>query len=310
MKDYYEISVNINPAAIELVTDVFFEQFECEGVIQAEEKYKDLELIETTNNIAKGYILFEEEKFAPLDIQKIFYNAREDLIEKGFSEEELGSWSIDAKKVVNQDWSKKWKEHWKPTRASEHIVICPSWEDYALKKDEILIHLDPGSAFGTGTHATTQLCIQAIEKYVKDGDFVADIGTGSGILAIAAVKCGASHAVGIDNDPLVIDVAIDNAQVNNVLSKIEFEHKTADELLKNHSSEFDFVAANILHNVLAEIMEDLKGLMKSGAYMVLSGILDEKKQVVYDAIEKHGLSVVETLKQENWIAIVVKKTQV
>lgn len=310
MKDYYEISVNINPAAIELVTDVFFEQFECEGVIQAEEKYKDLELIETTNNIAKGYILFEEEKFAPLDIQKIFYNAREDLIEKGFSEEELGSWSIDAKKVVNQDWSKKWKEHWKPTRASEHIVICPSWEDYALKKDEILIHLDPGSAFGTGTHATTQLCIQAIEKYVKDGDFVADIGTGSGILAIAAVKCGASHAVGIDNDPLVIDVAIDNAQVNNVLSKIEFEHKTADELLKNHSSEFDFVAANILHNVLAEIMGDLKALMKSGAYMVLSGILDEKKQVVYDAIEKHGLCIVETLKQENWIAIVVKKTQV
>ena len=310
MKDYYEISVNINPAAIELVTDVFFEQFECEGVIQAEEKYKDLELIETTNNIAKGYILFEEEKFAPLDIQKIFYNAREDLIEKGFSEEELGSWSIDAKKVVNQDWSKKWKEHWKPTRASEHIVICPSWEDDALKKDEILIHLDPGSAFGTGTHATTQLCIQAIEKYVKDGDFVADIGTGSGILAIAAIKCGASRAVGIDNDPLVIDVAIDNAQVNNVLSKIEFEHKTADELLKNHSSEFDFVAANILHNVLAEIMEDLKGLMKSGAYMVLSGILDEKKQVVYDAIEKHGLCIVETLKQENWIAIVVKKTQV
>lgn len=310
MKDYYEISVNINPAAIELVTDVFFEQFECEGVIQAEEKYKDLELIETTNNIAKGYILFEEEKFAPLDIQKIFYNAREDLIEKGFSEEELGSWSIDAKKVVNQDWSKKWKEHWKPTRASEHIVICPSWEDYALKKDEILIHLDPGSAFGTGTHATTQLCIQAIEKYVKDGDFVADIGTGSGILAIAAIKCGASRAVGIDNDPLVIDVAIDNAQVNNVLSKIEFEHKTADELLKNHSSEFDFVAANILHNVLAEIMGDLKALMKSGAYMVLSGILDEKKQVVYDAIEKHGLCIVETLKQENWIAIVVKKTQV
>ena len=307
MKDYYEISVSINPCAIELVTDVFFEQFECEGVIQAEEKYKDLQLIETTNNIAKGYILFEEEKFAPLDIQKIFYDAREDLIEKGFTEEELGSWSIDAKKVVNQDWSKKWKEHWKPTRASEHVVICPSWEDYALKKDEILIHLDPGSAFGTGTHATTQLCIQAIEKYMKPGDFVADIGTGSGILAIAALKCGASCAVGIDNDPLVIEVAIDNAQVNNALNKIEFKHETADELLKTHSEKFDFVAANILHNVLAEIMGDLKALMKTGAYMVLSGILDEKKQVVFDSIEKHGLSVVETLKQENWVAIVVRK---
>ncbi len=307
MKDYYEISVNINPAAIELVTDVFFEQFECEGVIQAEEKYKDLELMETTNDVAKGYILFEEEKFAPLDIQKIFYDARENLIEKGFTEEELGSWSIDAKKVVNQDWSKKWKEHWRPTRASEHVVICPSWEDYALKKDEILIHLDPGSAFGTGTHATTQLCIQAIEKYMKPGDFVADIGTGSGILAIAALKCGASQAVGIDNDPLVIDVAMDNAQVNNVLNKIEFKHETADELLKTHSEEFDFVAANILHNVLAEIMGDLKALMKNGAYMVLSGILDEKKQVVFEAIEAHELHTVETLKQENWIAIVVQK---
>ena len=251
--------------------------------------------------------MFEEEKFAPLDIQKIFYDARENLIEKGFTEEELGSWSIDAKKVVNQDWSKKWKEHWRPTRASEHVVICPSWEDYALKKDEILIHLDPGSAFGTGTHATTQLCIQAIEKYMKPGDFVADIGTGSGILAIAALKCGASRAVGIDNDPLVIDVAMDNAQVNNVLNKIELKHETADELLKTHSEEFDFVAANILHNVLAEIMGDLKALMKNGAYMVLSGILDEKKQVVFEAIEAHGLHTVETLKQENWIAIVVQK---
>ncbi len=307
MKDYYEISVSINPCAIELVTDVFFEQFECEGVIQAEEKYKDLELVETTNDIAKGYILFEEEKFAPLDIQKIFYEARESLLEKGFTEEELGSWSIDAKKVVNQDWSKKWKEHWKPTRASEHIVICPSWEEYALKKDEVLIHLDPGSAFGTGTHATTQLCIQAIEKYLKNGDFMADIGTGSGILAIAAVKCGARHVIGIDNDPLVIDVAVDNAQMNNVLNKIEFKHETADELLKTHPGKFDFIAANILHNVLADIMGDLKALMKNGAYMVLSGILDEKKHVVFDAIEKQKLQIIETIKQENWVAIVVSK---
>lgn len=307
MKDYYEISVNINPSAIELVTDIFFEQFECEGVVQAEEKYKDLELVETTNNVAKGYILFEEEKFAPLEIQKIFYSAKEALIEKGFAEEELGSWSIEAKKVINQDWSKKWKEHWKPTHASEHVVICPSWEEYSLKKDEILINLDPGSAFGTGTHATTQLCIQAIEKYMKNNAVVADIGTGSGILAIAAIKCGAERAIGIDNDPLVIDVAIDNAQLNKVLNKIEFRHETADELLKAFSGRFDFVAANILHNVLAEIMGDLKALLHNGAYMVFSGILDEKKQVVIQAIEEQDLKIVEVLRQENWIAIVVQK---
>lgn len=207
------------------------------------------------------------------------------------------------KKIINQDWSQKWKEHWKPTKASEHVIICPSWEECTRKKDDILITLDPGSAFGTGTHATTQLCIQAIEKYLKKGDEVADIGTGSGILAITAIKFGASHAVAIDNDPLVIDVAKDNAQMNNVFNKIDFSHATADML----SEQYDFVCANILHNVLAEIMGDLKNIMKPASYMVLSGILDEKKQVVLDAVEKHGLKVIEILHQEQWTAIIVQK---
>ncbi len=303
MKDYFEVSVKINPNAIELVTEVFFERFECEGVVQAEEKYKDLELIETTNNIAKGYIRYEEADFKLSEIQKIFSNAKEELKEEGFTDEELGEWTVTAQKVINQDWSQKWKEHWKPTRASEHVVICPSWEECSHKKDEVLITLDPGSAFGTGTHATTQLCIQAIEKYLKKGDEMADIGTGSGILAITAIKFGATHAVAIDNDPLVIDVAQDNAQVNGVYNKIDFSHATADML----SEQFDFVCANILHNVLAEIMGDLKNIMKPKAHMVLSGILDEKKPVVLEAIEKHSLNVTEILHQDQWVAIVVQK---
>lgn len=303
MKDYFEVSVKINPCAIELVTEIFFERFECEGVVQAEEKYKDLELVETTNNIAKGYVLFEEGDFSPSEIQKVFTNAKEELKLDGFTDEELGEWTITASKVINQDWSQKWKEHWKPTKASEHVIICPSWEECTRSKDDILITLDPGSAFGTGTHATTQLCIQAIEKYLKKGDEVADIGTGSGILAITAVKFGAVHAVAIDNDPLVIDVAKDNAQMNCVFNKIDFSHATADML----TEQYDFVCANILHNVLAQIMGDLKNIMKPQAHMVLSGILDEKKQVVLDAIEKHGLRLVETMQQDQWIAFVVKK---
>lgn len=303
MKDYFEISVKINPAVIEIVTEIFFDRFECEGVVQAEEKYKDLELIETTNNVAKGYVLCEEEDFSPSEIQQIFTHAKEELKKEGFTDEELGEWTISAKKIINQDWSQKWKEHWKPTKASEHVIICPSWEECTRKKDDILITLDPGSAFGTGTHATTQLCIQAIEKYLKKGDEVADIGTGSGILAITAIKFGASHAVAIDNDPLVIDVAKDNAQMNNVFNKIDFSHATADML----SEQYDFVCANILHNVLAEIMGDLKNIMKPASYMVLSGIHDEKKQVVLDAVEKHGLKVIEILHQEQWTAIIVQK---
>lgn len=303
MKDYFEISVNINPSSIELVTEIFFERFECEGVVQAEEKYKDLELIETTNNVAKGYVKYEETEFSPNEIQRIFTDAKEELKEEGFTEEELGEWTISAKKVINQDWSQKWKEHWKPTKASEHVIICPSWEECTRKKDDVIITLDPGSAFGTGTHATTRLCIQAIEKYLKDGDEVADIGTGSGILAITAIKFGAVHAVAIDNDPLVIDVAKDNAQMNNVFNKIDFFHATADKLIE----QYDFVCANILHNILAEIAGDLKNIMKPGALMVLSGILDEKKQVVLDAVEKQGLKIIETLNEEQWTAFVVQK---
>lgn len=302
MKDYFEVSVSINPNVIEIVTEVFFDRFECEGVVQAEEKYKDLELIETTNDVAKGYIRYEERDFKPSEIQQVFDEARNALKEEGFTDEELGTWQVSVKKVINQDWSQKWKEHWKPTKASEHIIICPSWEECSHKKDEILITLDPGSAFGTGTHATTQLCIQAIEKYVKQGDEVADIGTGSGILAITAIKFGAVHAIGIDNDSLVIDVAQDNAQVNGVYNKIDFSCATADAV----TEQFDFVCANILHNVLAEIMGDLKAIMKPQAKMVLSGILNEKKDVVLAAVEKHGLSVVEILTQDQWVAIVVK----
>lgn len=303
MKDYFEISVKINPNAIELVTEVFFERFECEGVVQAEEKYKDLELVETTNNIAKGYIRCEEEDFKPSEIQKVFDHAKEELKEEGFTDEELGSWEISAQKVINQDWSQKWKEHWKPTKASDHVIICPSWEECTPQKDEVLITLDPGSAFGTGTHATTQLCIRAIEKYLKQGDDLADIGTGSGILAITGIKFGAAHAVAIDNDPLVIDVAQDNAQVNGVFNKIDFSCATADMICE----QFDFVCANILHNVLAEIMGDLKAIMKPSSYMVLSGILDEKKPIVLEAIENHGLKIVETMTQEQWVGIVVQK---
>ena len=302
MKDYFEVCVKINPCAIELVTEIFFERFECEGVVQAEEKYKDLELIETTNNVAKGYIKYDEEDFSIEEIQKVFDLAKEELKEEGITDEELGTWSITAKKIINQDWSKKWKEHWKPTKASEHVIICPSWEECAKKDSEILITLDPGSAFGTGTHATTQLCIQAIEKYLKKGDEVADIGTGSGILAITAIKFGASHAMAVDNDPLVIDVAKDNAQINGVFNKIDFAYGSADML----TEQYDFVCANILHNILAEIMGDLKRIMKPHSFMVMSGILDEKKQIVLDAVNEQALKVVEIMQQEQWVAIVVQ----
>ena len=188
------------------------------------------------------------------------------------------------------------------THVSEKITVAPDWIDYTPKaKDEVIIKLEPGCAFGTGTHATTQLCMLAIERYLKAGEAVADIGMGSGILAICAKKFGAGYVYGCDNDETVIDVAKENAHKNGVECK--FELNTADKI----EEKFDFVLANILHNVLAEIMSDLKNIMKDNGILVLSGILDEKKQVVLDAISRCGLVLLEESHMNQWTSFVVRR---
>lgn len=296
MNNYFELRISINPEIEEIVSDICFSNFECEGVVLAEEAYKDLEMTSTTRGTLRVFLT--ELNSNPIEILK---TERELLKERGFSDEELGSWEISLDEKENQDWSKKWKEKWTVTHVTERIAVVPSWLTYEAKENEITITLDPGCAFGTGTHQTTQLCMKGMEKYLKPGDKMADIGTGSGILAICAMKFGASSAYGCDNDETVIDVCKENAEINN--TKCTFELKTADEL----SEKFDFVCANILHNVLAEIMGDLKNIMKDGAKMVLSGILDEKKPVVLAAIEKQDLKIIDTIHQDQWVAFVVEK---
>ena len=235
------------------------------------------------------------------NISDILLEQRKLLKSRGFSDAELGSWDFTFEEKVNQDWSKKWKEKWDITRVSDKLVVVPDWLEYIPKKDEAVIRLEPGCAFGTGTHQTTQLCMKAIEKYMPRNSEVADIGTGSGILAVCAMKFGAKSAFGCDNDETVIDVARENAIKNNV--ECTFELNTADKIHK----QYDFVLANILHNVLAEIMGDLKAIMKDGAYLVLSGILDEKKDIVLAAIKRENLELVEEMHQDQWVALVVKK---
>ena len=297
MNNYFELKISINPDIEEIVSDICFSNFACEGVVLAEEDWKDLEMTATTRGTLKVFLT--ELTSNPIEILK---TEREILKSRGFTDDELGSWEVQLDEKENQDWSKKWKEKWTVTHVTERIAVVPSWLEYEPKDDEIIITLDPGCAFGTGTHQTTQICMKAIEKHLKKGDSMADIGTGSGILAICAKKFGATEVYGCDNDETVIDVCVENAKVNKV-EDIVYEFSTADKLMKK----YDFVCANILHNVLAEIMGDLKNIMKPQAKMVLSGILDEKKPVVLDAIHKHGLKIVETIHQDQWVAFVVER---
>ena len=295
-EQYYELRITINPNMEDEISNMCFEIFDCGGVILEEEAYKDLEMIYTTKGTLKAFIKDNE------NVAERLKTAKEEMIANGFSEEDLGSWDFTITKIENEDWSKKWKEKWDVTHVTDKITVVPTWIDYEPEENEIIIELDPGCAFGTGTHQTTQLCMKHIEKYMSKNVDVADIGMGSGILSILAKKLGANYVYGCDNDETVIQTAIDNAVLNKC-PDIIFELNTADKI----SQKFDFVCANILHNVLAEIMGDLKNLMKDDAYLSLSGILDEKKPVVIEAINNNNLSIIEEIHQDQWTSFVVKK---
>lgn len=303
-KNYFELRLKINPDMEDLISEIFFDNFDCEGVVLAEETYKDLEMVSTTEGTLKIFLkdddstTFEDMKY---DVENVLDLYREEFLSRGLTDEKLGSWDFELEEKKSEDWSQKWKEKWDVTHVTDKIAVVPDWIDYVPKKGEVIIKLEPGCAFGTGTHQTTQLCMKALEKYMKPNDKVADIGMGSGILSILAKKLGASYVYGCDTDDTVIEVAKENAKKNGV--DAIFELGTADKV----NEKFDFVCANILHFVLAEIMGDLKNLMKKGAIMSLSGILDEKKQMVIDAYEKENLELVEEIHQDQWTSFVVKR---
>lgn len=295
MKTYFELLIKINPEIEDVISEFCFDNLPCEGVILAEEAYKDLEMTSTTQGTLK---VFLTERPQALDL--LLGEYRKLLLSRGFTDEMLGSWEYSLTEKKNEDWSKKWKEKWDITRVTDKIVVVPDWLEYNEQPGEVVIRLEPGCAFGTGTHPTTQLCMKAMEIIGVEGKDVADIGTGSGILAICAKKFCANYVYGCDNDDTVIDVAKENALKNNV--ECEFELGTSENIHR----EFDFVMANILHNVLNEIMEDLQRITKKGGHIALSGILEEKAPIVLEAIKRCNLEIVHELHQNQWVGFIVK----
>jgi ribosomal protein L11 methyltransferase len=299
-KNYYELYIKINPTLEDDVANICFENLSCEGVLMEEQKFKDLEMTETSRGTLK---VFLTDLSTPdgSDVCEFIKSKREELKSDGFSDEELGSWDCALLEKENEDWSKKWKENWTVTHITDRVVIVPSWLEYTPMENEIIVSLDPGCAFGTGTHQTTQIPVKFIQKYLKKGDKVADIGMGSGILGIISKKFGASYVYGCDIDDTVIDVSKENALKNNVECTFELGE------IYSVNDEFDFVCANILHNVLSDIMGELKRILKTDGKLVLSGIMDNKKDVVLSAIEREGLKIVETLYQDSWVGYLVEK---
>lgn len=299
---YYELYININPIMEDDVANICFENLNCEGVLLEEQKFKDLEMTETSKGTLK---VFLRDLSSPDDmgVCEFIKFKKAELLKNGFNEEQLGSWDCALLEKENEDWSKKWKENWDVTHITDSVVIVPSWLEYNPKETEITVSLDPGCAFGTGTHQTTQLCVVGMEQFPQNvvGKDVADIGMGSGILSIIAKKKGAKTVYGCDIDDTVIEVAKENARKNNV--ECVFELGSSDKITKH----YDFICANILHNVLYDIMPDLKRILKEDGVLALSGILDSKKDIVLQAIENNGLKILKTNYMEPWISYVVKR---
>ena len=204
----------------------------------------------------------------------------------------------------DNDWAESWKEHYKPFKIGERILIKPSWEEVQELEGDIVIELDPGMAFGTGTHETTWLCTEAIEKYLEKGDILYDIGCGSGILSIVAVKLGASKVVGVDLDPVSVKTSNENIKINKVEDKVKI---IEGNLLDVIDKEADIIVSNIIAEVIAGMAGDLKDKLKDGGIFISSGIILDKIDLVEKSLKENGFEILEIVKKNEWALIASKK---
>ena len=210
----------------------------------------------------------------------------------------MGTLSLSLQGVKEEDWAENWKQYYKPFRIGEHMVVKPTWEPFDLKPDDLLIEIDPGMAFGTGTHETTAMCVGLIEKYYQGGTLL-DVGTGSGILAIAAARLGAKGIVAVDIDPDAVRVAIENVEHNGLADAIQVRE---GDLLQGLSQRFDFAVANILAPVICMLAAPLKNHLMPGGKFICSGIIAEAEADVNAALLKAGYIIDEIRHKGDWVA--------
>jgi ribosomal protein L11 methyltransferase len=220
---------------------------------------------------------------------------------------DLGLNKVTISEVHEEEWATAWKKYYHPVKISQRFTIVPTWEDYEpVSTDELIIELDPGMAFGTGTHPTTVMSLQALEATVQKGDTVIDVGTGSGVLSIGAALLEASHVRAYDLD----EVAVKSARVNIELNSVnEVVTVGQNNLLNDVEGQADIIVANILAEIIVRFVDDAYKLVKNGGTFITSGIIMTKKEEVKEALTKAGFLIEEVMVMEDWVAIIAKKEQ-
>ncbi|MCC0660165.1 MULTISPECIES: 50S ribosomal protein L11 methyltransferase [unclassified Clostridioides] len=312
MNNWIEVTIKTTTEAVEAITNILYEQGAGGAVI---EDPKDF-LFQKKNELDWDYV--EEEVFKK--------NEEEDVLIKTYVSEEknvmefveiikqkvlglrdfgidIGEGSVSLDQVNEADWANAWKAYYKPTKVGQRVVVKPTWEDYDMQEGDLIIELDPGMAFGTGTHETTSMCIRELEKYVNKDSKVFDIGCGSGILAIAAAKLGAKEVVAVDLDEVAVKVAKENVLENKVEENVSVMHGNLTDVIKDKA---DVIVANIIADIIKILAKDVQNFMKEDAIFISSGIILDKVEEVKESLIENGFEIVKVQKLGEWSAIVSK----
>lgn len=307
---WIEVRVITKSEALEPISGIFY-SLDCKGVaiedpedILGREQgpltwdFADINVLEHKGKVAVVKAYFAEED----NIEDVLAYVNERLVDLKEMGLDLGEAKVEHEKMHEEDWANTWKQYYKPSKVGEKIVVKPIWEEYEPKEGELVVDLDPGMAFGTGTHETTRMCIQSLEKYVQEDSTVFDVGCGSGILAIAAAKLGAKLAVGVDLDPVAVESSIENVGYNN-LNNIEILHGNLVEVIDGKA---DIVVANILAEIICILADDVKRVIKDGGVFITSGIIHDRVDMVCEKLEATGFEVIEKNRDGEWNCIVAK----
>ena len=304
-----QVKVNCKPADLDTVcavvsmidTHMMIEDFS--DVIECNPVYGELideALLARRDEAAVSIYLSQEEKNIPQIVEGLRAQLDTALSQNG---RDPALAQIELIGLDEEDWADNWKQYYKPIKIGRRLVIVPEWEHYTPADGEITVTMDPGMAFGTGTHETTQLCAALLEEYMPAGAAVLDVGTGSGILAICAEKLGAASVDAYDIDPMAVKVAVENAEHNGCRGI----RCAQSDLLAAVSGVYDFVCANIVADIIVRMAPDVARYMKHGALLAASGVIDSQEKRVIDALTAGGLTLIDTLHNNDWCGLLFKK---
>lgn len=299
------LSVQVHPEAVESVSELL-RRYSSDGVV-IEEPF------ELTEDGQDYRILYGQpvkvHAYIPIDGQE---EVTRQQIEQGLWHlSSLGAHFVGELQtcIVNEeDWANAWKDYYHVTHIGHNLVICPSWREYTPKQHEVVMTLDPGMAFGTGIHPTTRMCLEQVEQRVRSGMHILDVGTGSGILALAAAKLGAMHVDALDNSSVAVESAIANVAMNNLSDRIKVVLGVLDtEEAERMAERYDLVLANIIAQVIGSIAPYLVQVLAPQGLLVVSGIIEARRSNAEEPLLESGLKLVEEVKIDDWLALVYAK---